>query len=228
MTIASPVFGDIVFSGTGRDLTEDPRVRFPIRPYELIGDSIFFDSFGNQSSIAISIPIAPAGTYGANSILEVSFQANLTRPELDHDPHFGVLSGEDARAMGYIDNEGGSVTAMRFVFVNDVVVSGGGFRIFENAGFPNVGESFVVAGSFALSLDNTDYFAELGTKSGSFVRDGIDLSNDLSFFVYPPSFAEEIYLNTLHVETRLRVIPEPNSLSILGLVGIAFLVRRYK
>ena len=103
--------------------------------------------------------------------------------------------------------------------MNDVIVSGS--SLFQNAGFPAVGEDFTVSGVVTLSDTSSVLESTLGSSTGSISRDPLDLSKEVSFFIMPPGFDEELFLHSLEV----RIVPEPRVVVLLALATIGFLRR---
>lgn len=211
----------LVFEGTGAEFAADPSASFPTVAPTASGAAIEFVSL-TPSEILALYPLAEAGRFtGLSDPIVISIQANLTRLSEDFDPVFLVTDGTGAVGGQPGDNPGGSARAIEATLAGDAINLIDAPFIFDNAGFPAIGEELDVDIEIILGLASTSVGVSFLSNSATATTVALNRDAELTFLFVSNSFlpdGENYRLNSLRLEILPDIVPEPASLSLTALV----------
>ncbi len=214
----------LVFDGTGAEFAADPLTSFPTVAPVTSGDAIDFTTV-TPNEVLARYPLAAAGRFsGLADPVRISIQANLTRLSEDFDPVFLATDGTGAVGGQPGDNPGGSARAIEATLSGDAVTLIDVPFIFDNAGFPAVGENLDVGIEVLLELAGTTIEVSFLSSSATATTLALDRDAELSFLFVSNSFlpdGEAYRLNSLRLEILPDIVPEPASISLAALAVCA-------
>ena len=235
-------------SFTGADLYNNPDVTLNNTITSLSGSSLVFgpiDVTANQFEKLIALPLSGLGQWADIDGAVVTVSLNLTRlpclavfgdscgPE-DHDTVIALGNGGQIVGSEIADNDNGSAFLDEFVDIGMYGQRVNHSSLFQNAGFPGIGESYVVDVTFTLNAGSSFVNAAFLNGSGGSTGSALGRPENLDFLLMRDNGQGEQYqLNTLSISSdslSAAPVPEPESwvmlLAGLGLVGMAARRRR--
>lgn len=223
---------------TGADLYSNPNAVLHSTITSLSGTSLVFapiDVSANQFEKLVSLPLSSLGQWDNIDGAVVSISANLTRlpcqavygdscgPE-DHDTPIALGNGAKIVGSEIADNSNGSVYFEEFSDLGTYGERTTHNLLFQNTGFPNIGETYNVNITFTLNagstLVNTSFLTGTGSASGSALGRPVDLE---FLLMRDNGQGEQYQLNTLSISSEsLSAVPIPASALLLssGLIGL--------
>ncbi|MEM9413110.1 MAG: hypothetical protein AAGA30_18515 [Planctomycetota bacterium] len=217
-------------SWTGAELASDANVVFPTRAPVVNGTSVDFATGNQVLEKLFVIPLIGAGTLNSNAVAVMDVNVNLTRLTQDSDVELAIGDGNQLASFQPGDNNNGQAQAVGLNDLGTTVATQEFFQLFDNAGFPPIGQSLDVVTSITLRGNDS---VNIGGNFNSSFGDGdlatvtLDTSQALSFVFVGNDINEQYRVNSLTVELRGQSIPEPTAtLAILGLSGLLFKRRR--
>lgn len=219
----------LVFEGTGAEFAADPLASFPTVAPTASGAAIDFVTLTTNEILAL-YPLAEAGRFsGLADPIVISIQANLTRLSDDFDPVFLATDGSGAVGGQPGDNPGGSARAIEATLAGNAINLIDTPFIFDNAGFPAIGEDLDVDIEIILGLASTSIEVSFLSSSATATTMALNRDAELSFLLVSNSFiadSENYRLNSLRLEILPDIVPEPTSLSLTALALCCVFLRR--
>ena len=219
---------------SGEDLLTEPGVTFPTITPTLDGTSLVFGPGGVHDKL-IAFSLFPDEDFSTSSTVTFSVTINMTHLACiaacvgseDHDPHIMIGDGSSLVGAMAADNVNGQGFGVEMTdagtFGKDRSVN----LLFENVGYPSIGEDFDIEVLFTLTdlmtIVDISYLAGTGTFSSSMI---LDRSQDLTFFLIRDNDTGEQYqVNSLTIAVN---VSEPSTLALFatGLAGLGFMIRR--
>ena len=219
--VAEPAAAVVAFSGTGQDFFEDPAATFPTAQPGLAGTSLDFSAAVDNEVLAV-FPLATAGSFPGSAPIVITYTLGLTRLSDDFDPVFLASDGATVVGGQVGDNPNGSARLIAGTLSDSLVTVSEDPLIFQNAGFPAIGES--VDAVIEIVLGDTSSEVTVSFLEGEAISDSsqvLDRGADLSFLLVANSAVTTGELYRLDSAT-LEIVPEPTGAAGFA-VGIAAL-----
>ena len=244
LTVASVTANAATISFTGADLYNNPDVVLHSTITTLSGSSLVFgpiDVTANQFEKLVSMPLTSLGQWTDIDGAVVTVSLNLTRlpclavfgdncTDIDHDTVIALGNGNQIVGTEVADNSNGSAFLDEFVDKGSYGERTVHSDIFQNAGFPSIGETYDVDVTFTLNAGSTLVNTAFLNGSGGATGNALGRPADLEFLLMRDNGQGEQYqLNTLSISSEsLSAVPVPAAAWLFGsgLIGLIGFARR--
>ena len=193
MLVTRGATGDETRTLTGEDLFNNPAVIFPTTAPSLDGKSLVFETGAAEFEKLLVLPLIPGGRFNTSHLpITLTAWMKLTHLECinectgnpDFEPWIGFGDGKNIIGARTADDSLGQGFA--FTLTDDGAVGSNPVtnQLFDNAGYPDLGESFAVLVRVTIQETGTTVNLSYLGGSGRFSsRNKLDTRNDINLIL---------------------------------------------
>ncbi len=220
--------GTITLSGS--DLFNNANSTFPTRTPNLNGTEINFGAGTNQYEALLDYSWIEENALEAGDTLSVA--VTMRRSTTDFDPYFLISDGTNAFGAGAADNNSGTGLSAHFSHGSTITQAAGFSSLFNNAGFPSIGDLFTVNLDIILQDSTTDMTFSYSSGNGNHIfNTGLDRSQSLRLLIAGDNAGEQYGITEITLTSpESAVVPEPSTFALIltGLFGLGAIRRKRK